>query len=56
MVLPEMVGLTIAVHNGKVHVPVLVNENMVGHKFGEFALTRTFNGHSAGDKKAAADK
>jgi small subunit ribosomal protein S19 len=51
MVLPEMVGLTIAVHNGKVHVPVLVNENMVGHKLGEFALTRTYKGH-AGDKKA----
>lgn len=51
MVLPEMVGLTIAVHNGKVHVPVLVNENMVGHKLGEFALTRTYKSH-AGDKKA----
>jgi small subunit ribosomal protein S19 len=50
-VFPEMVGLTIAVHNGKVHVPVLVNENMVGHKLGEFALTRTFKGHVA-DKKA----
>jgi small subunit ribosomal protein S19 len=51
MILPEMVGLTIAIHNGKVHVPVLVNENMVGHKLGEFALTRTFKGHG-GDKKA----
>jgi small subunit ribosomal protein S19 len=51
MVLPEMVGLTIAVHNGKAHVPVMVNENMVGHKLGEFALTRTFKGHG-GDKKA----
>ena len=51
MVLPEMVGLTIAVHNGRQHVPVLVNENMVGHKLGEFAPTRTFKGHS-GDKKA----
>ena len=51
MILPEMVGLTIAVHNGKAHVPVLVNENMVGHKLGEFALTRTFKGHG-GDKKA----
>ena len=49
--LPEMVGFTIAVHNGKVHVPVLVNENMVGHKLGEFALTRTFKGHG-GDKKS----
>jgi small subunit ribosomal protein S19 len=52
MIVPEMVGLTIAVHNGKAHVPVLVNENMVGHKLGEFAATRTFKGHS-GDKKAA---
>ena len=52
MILPEMVGLTIAVHNGKAHVPVLINENMVGHKLGEFAQTRTFKGHS-GDKKAA---
>ena len=51
MVVPEMVGLTIAVHNGKQHVPVFVNENMVGHKLGEFALTRTFKGHAA-DKKA----
>jgi len=51
MILPEMVGLTIAVHNGKQHVPVLVTENMVGHKLGEFALTRTYKGHSA-DKKA----
>ena len=53
MVLPDMVGLTIAVHNGKQHVPVLVSENMVGHKLGEFAPTRTFKGHS-GDRKAAA--
>ncbi|AGY92593.1 MULTISPECIES: 30S ribosomal protein S19 [Spiribacter] len=51
MVVPEMVGLTIAVHNGRQHVPVLVNENMVGHKLGEFASTRTFKGHQA-DKKA----
>ena len=51
MVLPEMVGLTIAVHNGRQHVPVLINENMVGHKLGEFALTRTFRGH-VGDRKA----
>ena len=51
MIVPDMVGLTIAVHNGKAHVPVLVNENMVGHKLGEFAATRTFKGHS-GDKKA----
>ncbi len=53
MILPDMVGLTIAVHNGKQHVPVLVSENMVGHKLGEFAPTRTFRGHS-GDRKAAA--
>ena len=51
MILPEMVGFTIAVHNGKQHVPVLVNENMVGHKLGEFALTRTYRGHAA-DKKS----
>ncbi|MGM0564333.1 MAG: 30S ribosomal protein S19 [Pseudomonadota bacterium] len=51
MVLPEMVGLTIAVHNGRQHVPVLINENMVGHKLGEFAATRTFKGHIV-DKKA----
>ncbi|MBL0028607.1 MAG: 30S ribosomal protein S19 [Rhodanobacteraceae bacterium] len=51
MILPEMVGLTIAIHNGKAHVPVLVNENMVGHKLGEFAVTRTFKGHG-GDKKS----
>ena len=50
MVMPDMIGLTIAVHNGRVHIPVLVNENMVGHKFGEFAMTRTFKGHTA-DKK-----
>jgi len=49
-VFPEMVGLTIAVHNGRQHVPVLVNENMVGHKLGEFALTRTFRGHTANKK------
>lgn len=51
MILPDMVGLTIAVHNGKQHVPVLVTENMVGHKLGEFAPTRVFKGHS-GDKTA----
>ena len=51
MVTPEMVGLTIAVHNGRQHVPVLITENMVGHKLGEFAPTRTFRGHIA-DKKA----
>jgi len=50
MVSPDMVGLTIAVHNGRQHVPVLVSEDMVGHKLGEFALTRTFRGHIV-DKK-----
>lgn len=51
MVLPQMVGLTIAVHNGRQHIPVLVNENMVGHKLGEFSMTRTYRGH-AGDRKS----
>lgn len=51
MVSPDMVGLTIAVHNGRQHVPVLINENMVGHKLGEFAATRTYRGHAA-DKKS----
>jgi small subunit ribosomal protein S19 len=51
MVSPDMVGLTIAVHNGRQHVPVLISENMVGHKLGEFAITRTFKGHAA-DKKS----
>ena len=50
MVLPEMVGLTIAVHNGRQHVPVLISENMVGHKLGEFAVSRTYRGHTA-DRK-----
>jgi small subunit ribosomal protein S19 len=50
IIIPEMVGLTIAVHNGRVHVPVFISENMVGHKLGEFAATRTFKGHS-GDRK-----
>ncbi len=50
MIIPDMVGLTIAVHNGRDHVPVLISENMVGHKLGEFAATRTFRGHS-GDRK-----
>lgn len=54
-ILPDFVGLTIAVHNGKQHIPVFVSENMVGHKLGEFALTRTFKGHAA-DKKAAPAK
>ena len=51
MILPQMVGLTIAVHNGRQHVPVLISENMVGHKLGEFAATRTYRGHAA-DKKS----
>jgi small subunit ribosomal protein S19 len=53
VVVPEMVGLTIAVHNGRQHVPVLITENMVGHKLGEFAPTRTFKAHS-GDRKVEA--
>jgi small subunit ribosomal protein S19 len=53
MITPEMVGLTIAIHNGRQHVPVLISENMVGHKLGEFAVTRTFKGHS-GDRKTKA--
>ena len=51
MIIPEMVGLTIAIHNGRQHIPVLINEDMVGHKLGEFAPTRTYRGHAA-DKKA----
>ncbi|MBI2320236.1 MAG: 30S ribosomal protein S19 [Betaproteobacteria bacterium] len=52
-ILPDFVGLTIAVHNGKQHVPVYISKNMVGHKLGEFAMTRIFKGHSA-DRKVAA--
>ncbi len=52
-ILPDFVGLTIAVHNGKQHIPIYVSENMVGHKLGEFALTRTFKGHTGGKKTAA---
>ena len=52
MILPEMIGLTIAVYNGRQHIPVLMTENMVGHKLGEFALTRTYRGHTA-DRKTA---
>jgi small subunit ribosomal protein S19 len=51
MISPDMIGLTLAVHNGRIHVPVLVTENMVGHKLGEFAPTRTYKGHLA-DKKS----
>lgn len=50
MILPEMVGLTIAVHNGRQHVPILIGDQMIGHKLGEFAATRTFRGH-AGDRR-----
>ena len=50
-ILPDFIGLTIAVHNGRTHVPVFISDNMVGHKLGEFSLTRTFKGHLA-DKKA----
>ncbi len=52
MIVPDMVGLTIAIHNGRDHLPVFITENMVGHKLGEFAMTRTFRGH-VGDKKTA---
>jgi small subunit ribosomal protein S19 len=55
-IVPDYIGLTIAVHNGKQHVPVYVTEQMVGHKLGEFALTRTFKGHAADRKTAVAGK
>ncbi len=55
-ILPQFVGLTFQVHNGNKFIPVLVSEDMVGHKFGEFAPTRTFHSHSAGDKKASPAK
>jgi small subunit ribosomal protein S19 len=51
MVIPDMVGLTIAVHNGRDHMPIFVTENMVGHKLGEFVLTHTYRGHTA-DRKS----
>jgi small subunit ribosomal protein S19 len=51
MIIPDMLGLTIAVHNGKLHIPVLISENMIGHKLGEFAPTRTYKGHVI-DKKS----
>ncbi|HEY9771074.1 MAG TPA: 30S ribosomal protein S19 [Coleofasciculaceae cyanobacterium] len=50
-ILPQMVGHTIAVHNGRQHIPVFISDQMVGHKLGEFAPTRTFRGHAKGDKK-----
>ncbi len=52
LIVPDFIGLTFAVHNGRKFIPVYVTDNMVGHKLGEFALTRTFNGHTAADKKA----
>ena len=52
-VMPDFIGLTIAIHNGRQHVPILITDNMIGHKLGEFAATRTFKGHSA-DKKVVA--
>ena len=52
MISPEMLGLTMAIHNGRQHVPILITEDMVGHKLGEFSPTRTFHGHSA-EKKVA---
>ena len=55
MILPDMVGLTIAVHNGRDHVPVIITENMVGHKLGEFAATRIFRAHSAEKKVATTE-
>jgi small subunit ribosomal protein S19 len=55
-IVPDFIGLTIAVHNGKQHVPVYVTEQMVGHKLGEFALTRTFKGHAADKKTAVVGK
>ena len=55
-IIPQFVGLTFGVYNGKKFIPVSVNEDMIGHKFGEFAPTRTFTGHTPADKKAAADK
>ena len=55
MIVPDMVGLTMQVHNGRLHMPVFITEHMVGHKLGEFAPTRTFKGHSA-DKKTEAPK
>ncbi|WP_462137355.1 30S ribosomal protein S19 [Candidatus Mycalebacterium sp.] len=56
MVIPDMIGLTIAVHNGKRFIPVSVNEHMIGHKLGEFSPTRNFNSHSGGDKKSKVGK
>ena len=54
MIIPEFVGLTFAIHNGKQHVPIFINENMVGHRLGEFAPTRTFRGHRGSEKSSSA--
>ena len=54
-IFPDFIGLTIAIHNGKQHIPVLISENMVGHKLGEFSPTRTFHGHAA-DRKSKVKK
>ncbi len=56
VIIPAMIGMTIAVHNGRQHVPVYVSDEMVGHKLGEFAPTRTFKGHVAGDATASSPK
>jgi len=56
VILPDFVGLTIAIHNGNKFIPIFVTENMIGHKLGEFAPTRTFKGHTSGDKKAKDKK
>ena len=51
IIIPDMIGLTISVHNGRQHIPVFINENMIGHKLGEFSMTRTYRGHNTSDKK-----
>ena len=56
MIIPDMIGLTFAVYNGKKFIPVYITEHMVGHKLGEFSPTRTYSGHGAGDKKAKIEK
>lgn len=55
MIVPNMIGLTIAVHNGRQHVPVFIKESMVGHKLGEFSITRTYRGHSSSNKSKKSD-
>lgn len=56
MILPEMLGMTIAVHNGKIFIPIFINESIIGHRLGEFALTRTFRSHSSSNKNKVKDK